>query len=65
MDPRSALKLVMEKAEKKGWTCMSGAEFEVSLGFLALRAGLGGDYERGEADESIVLPIQGDSGYNG
>jgi hypothetical protein len=32
VDPRSALKLVMEKAEKKGWTCMSGAEFEVSLG---------------------------------
>lgn len=32
VDPRSALKGVLEKAEEKGWTCMSGAEFEVSLG---------------------------------
>lgn len=31
MDPRSALKGVLEKAEEKGWTCMSGAEFEVSF----------------------------------
>jgi len=30
VDPRSALKGVLEKAEEKGWTCMSGAEFEVS-----------------------------------
>ena len=29
VDPRSALKGVLEKAEEKGWTCMSGAEFEV------------------------------------
>jgi glutamine synthetase len=29
VDPRSALKVVLEKAEEKGWTCMSGAEFEV------------------------------------
>jgi glutamine synthetase len=31
VDPRSALKMVLEKAEKKGWKCMSGAEFEVGL----------------------------------
>jgi glutamine synthetase len=31
VDPRSALKLVLDKAEEKGWTCMSGAEFEVSV----------------------------------
>lgn len=30
VDPRSALKGVLEKAEKRGWKCMSGAEFEVS-----------------------------------
>lgn len=31
VDPRSALKVVLDKAEEKGWTCMSGAEFEVCL----------------------------------
>jgi len=29
VDPRTALRSVVEKAESSGWTCMSGAEFEV------------------------------------
>jgi glutamine synthetase len=32
VDPRSVLEGVMKKAADKGWKCMSGAEFEVSLG---------------------------------
>ena len=31
VDPRSALRIVTDKYEKKGLKCMSGAEFEVSL----------------------------------
>jgi glutamine synthetase len=30
VDPRSALKSVLDKMEAKGWQGMSGAEFEVS-----------------------------------
>lgn len=31
VDPRSALRIVTEKYDKKGLKCMSGAEFEASL----------------------------------
>ena len=29
VDPRGVLRKVVEKAGEQGWTCMSGAEFEV------------------------------------
>lgn len=33
VDPRSALRVITEKYEKKGLKCMSGAEFEVGILF--------------------------------
>ena len=32
VDPRSVLRTVLGRAEEQGWTCMAGAEFEVSIG---------------------------------
>jgi glutamine synthetase len=51
VDPRTALRSVVEKAESSGWTCMSGAEFEVRRYALRTR----------QRKLMIVLPVQGDA----
>lgn len=56
VDPRSALKMVLDKAEKNGWKCMSGAEFEV----CPSRCCFQGIRVRGTDLGGIVLSIQRD-----
>ena len=66
VDPRSALKMVLHKVEKKGWKCKSFADFEVRLLDPLLSAIL----LRGlpilvlvAHHLQIVLSVQGDCGF--